>query len=436
MKKLLFAFSLLVTLSLLAYPGNHSSTCSVNQPCHESTCGCSTSPPPTTPKCIDCECYTPKYYDLQSAYDVFLRGDFLYWYARETSLTYAQRFTVKSTQPALLPSQLTESFIAFPKEYDSLNAKWNPGLRIGLGFNGTCDGWDLSTDWTYYRNSSSKSSSAPFEGNLSFPIEGQQALSNPWVDNAFFLVMPDTPFFNEKISASWRLTFNQIDLTLGRKYWLSDCFSLRPFGALRGVWTATHFNVNGFFGPKTLTPTDPMVDPSLTNFIFNTKDKFQNRYWGIGFLLGLEPNWHFSRCFSLYADLDAALVWGEFEGKKHEKYLNTLDFGGIPTIAQQVNNKIKGEKFTRMLPILDVGIGVRWEDTYCCNRYRIALNIGWEHHSLFHAGLRHKNEDSKFVVINQTSVTNERLFNFARNFIEVESDIHMGGLVARLQFNF
>ncbi len=445
MKKLLISSTLLMSYGLFAghcdSGCSNSQSCCANTSCCESSCGCdSTCSPrcepcctPEPPKCIECECYTPKYYDLQCAWNVFLRGDFLYWYARETNLAYAQKLEVLSTGPNLTPGFRPDNFFAFPKEYKYLDAKWKPGLRIGLGFNGNCDGWDLAVDWTYYRNKSSKSSTTPFEGNVTFPTENQQALLNPWVNSAFFPVLSNILFLNEAISASWHLTFNQIDLTIGRKYWLSRFFTLRPFAAIRGIRTTTNFNVNALLGPKTITISSPPT--SLTNFILTTKDRFQNDYWGVGLLAGLRPNWYFSRSFSIYVDLDVALVWGQFEGKKDEDYLNTLDFDGSPTTAQKIHNKIRGDTFARMLPMLDGGIGVRFEDSYCCNRYRIALDLGWEHHVLFNAGLRYKNIAVQNTTTPQAPFPSPT-FNFTRNFIGVQGDIQMGGLVTRLQFDF
>jgi len=85
MKHPLIALTLLAAAPLSA--GYHDQP---NQ--YESEDNCYSCNPCCTPqpkKCIDCECYTPAFYDLQCDWGLFLSVDLLYWYARETNLNYA-----------------------------------------------------------------------------------------------------------------------------------------------------------------------------------------------------------------------------------------------------------------------------------------------------------------------------------------------------------
>jgi len=36
-----------------------------------------------------------------------------------------------------------------------------------------------------------------------------------------------------------------------------------------------------------------------------------------------------------------------------------------------------------MLATPELGIGLRWEETWCCDRYRTSLDLVWEHHLIF-----------------------------------------------------
>lgn len=84
-------------------------------------CCCKPCCVPKPKKCIDCECYTPAYYDLQCTCGFFADVAFLYWYARETNLSYAlqvqavERTTVNGTitDPALVfaPQRRSESVV-------------------------------------------------------------------------------------------------------------------------------------------------------------------------------------------------------------------------------------------------------------------------------------------------------------------------------------
>ncbi len=437
MKKQLLALSLVATCGLVAQEGaqppaapHQSSSCNT---CRCNPCCCEPCCVPKPKKCIDCECYTPQYYDLQCDWGTFISADFLYWYGRETNLSYSQRF-------AMLPDNAADAdttYTAFPQNYNHLKSKWDPGVRVALGFNSECDGWDWSIVWTYFRNKSSKTSTTTFDEDstdplnpLGFPLPNQQALLNPWVNAAVFGGGEIfSPVF-DRVKAKWKLSFNQIDLELGRKYWLSQCFTMRPYTAVRGMWTKTNFDVTGSLGPRATSDAALAV-----NFEKNSSDRFENKYWGVGFLTGIQPNWYFCRTFVMYGNLDAALVWGDFKGRKKESYLiQGESASAVPSVEYNVSNTTKEDDFGRMLGMIDVAIGLRWEDTYCCDRYRFGLDLGWEHHLLINAGLRYKSIDFDKAVSGSTPDQDD-LF-YSKNYQEVRSDIGMGGFVLRVRFDF
>lgn len=81
--------------------------------------------------------------------------------------------------------------------------------------------------------------------------------------------------------------------------------------------------------------------------------------------------------------------------------------------------------FYTMQPILDLAIGLRWEETWCCNTYRTALDLGWEHHVWFDHG-------SRYLVID-TSGGSSDVFKV---YSEIASNLMMGGFVLKLRFDF
>ena len=95
MKKELLALSLLTTPCLIAQsdyestptlrpmpmyeetgqPDSDSESC-CSDSCSCNSCCCTPCCVPQPKKCIDCECYTPQYYDLQCDWGLFLTADF------------------------------------------------------------------------------------------------------------------------------------------------------------------------------------------------------------------------------------------------------------------------------------------------------------------------------------------------------------------------
>ncbi|NGX37432.1 MAG: hypothetical protein K1000chlam2_00588 [Chlamydiae bacterium] len=392
-------------------------------------CGCysSSSYEPcciSEPKeCIDCECYTPAYYDMQCTCGLSVSVSFLYWYARETNLSYATRFTVIPAVPG--GTIVNNNFFAVPSSYEHLDAAWDPGCRVAIGWDQGCDGWDYYLNWTYFHNSKSDSTATlTFEPNE--PGANQQGFLNPWINQSFTSQSDGTSPFFQKMSAKWRLDFNQIDLELGRKYWLSPCFTLRPYVALRGAWTRSRFAVKG--------TTFPTSTGSTTFQSRDSKNQYRNRNWGAGFMTGIQPTWYYCRTdcrnFSLFGNLDVALLWGEFEGKSRETFVESTGIQLPLTPTIDINSTAK-ECFFKMQPILDLAIGARWEEMWCCDRYRSTLEIGWEHHIWFQHGLYHRNVGS----LNDGG-NGPGALNYFTNTVSSEHNLDYGGFVIRAKFEF
>ena len=391
------------------------------------TCCCNIA---ELPKCINCECYTPKYYHLNCDWGLFVTGDFLYWYAKETNLNYAVEYSTNVLPAIPSASSSTSSSIAFASHFFYLNANWKPGFRVGVGFNTSSDGWDIYANWTNYHNEK-KGSQTTSTFNSFFPLNaGNVFLEDPWFDG---------PVFFNLVSAKWNFHFNDVDLELGRRYWLSRYFTLRPFAGLRGAWTKTTFRLHDEFdGTLTSTNSSTGTTTSLSPFIVN--ERFNNRFWGIGLLGGLQPTWYFSNCFSLFGNVDVALLWGEYKWSKKTS-LETIitimqtsastgfDVGLFPASKS---------KYFQLQPVIDIGLGLRYETTFCQNSYQFSLDAGWEHHHWFNLNQRYK-------VFEQTTSTTSTIIPIPTNSVtgtafaganETQHDVGFGGFVLRARFDF
>lgn len=429
MKKQLLALTLLATPGLMADNdvGAQQNNCEQTRcsDCRCSPCACEPCCVPKPKKCIDCECYTPAYYDLQCAWGANLSIDFLYWYARETNLSHAVEGT-------LFANTTANNFLFQPTSYEHLDTQWSPGFRVGLGWDTECDGWDSNLNWTYMNNKKSQTTSVDPLVNTTF-TEGASApvLFNPWVNLGVF------PFTSVK--AKWALQFNQVDLELGRKFWLSPCTTLRPYAALRGGWMKARFKTTSVL--ETTSTTTPQHA--------NVVSKFTTRDWGVGFLGGLQPEWNFCSNFILYSNFDVALLWGEFKVSGSQ----SGTFTGIPSSAALTTAAVQSttSKFFQIFPVLDVAIGLRWEETWCCDRYRTALDIGWEHHAWLDMNHRMKQlgnftssgvgltaEDPDAEGVAADNLTQGPFSGLAGiiNYAEATGNLGLGGLVVRLRFDF
>ncbi len=438
MKQVLTLIALSASTALLGDCCKHlGNSCKRSEPCCEHCEPCCV-PEPKLPIC--CECYVPSFDDMECDWGLFVTADFLYWYADETDLSYAAltRTDLRTTPvisgtgtvtPALGGDSPFYSTIDKIKRFES---RWKPGVRVGLGCK-MDGGWDLYSNWTYYTSERSHSITVtPFSSFT--PALGAKGILNPWA-SAGLMPYPGEVLMFDSLSAKWNLVFNQIDLELGRRYWLSECFTLRPYAGLRAAWTHTTFEVKAH---NDIDLGGLIAVDNITTALYktDTKDHFRNRNWGVGLIGGLQPTFFLTEEFSLYANAEMSLLWGQLNSHIHRDYTNTFttEAGVGPTPLMDYHGGTS-DNFSCMQPVMDLGIGLRWETCFCDNRYRFNLDAGWEHHVFFNYNRRvqlflgHLFNDT-FILA--SSPNGRADFTYQT----VDSDLGMGGFVLRARFDF
>jgi len=421
MEKSILVLSLLASSSLIAsreipqvcYQPDH---CEESCDCDCSSDDCSSCYIPSSMQCTPC-IYPPQFYDLECDCGFIVSGDFLYWYGRETNLVYTIKQTMRSSLPEPSAGVPNPNVNGFPTSYENLGVKWKPGFRVSFGWNHQHNGFDTLFQWTNYQNEKTTSTNAIFTGN--FPLEGETALVGLYINDNYL----GTPFYT-LAKARWKFRFNQLDFEFGGKYWLGHCFAMRPYGGVRFGWIKTELDINYLLGPT----TDPN-NTSRVDIVQNNESDTKNKYWGIGLLAGFQPNWYFCPGFLLFANLDGALIWGKFTGTETQKYFGASVINNIATTEFENSNKAK-ETLRRMQGIIDLGLGLRWECNWCCNRFRTSLDAGWEHHIWINSGLRHRVLGRTVINQNSTSLT------YFSDSTDIVSDLAFGGLVIRLRLDF
>jgi hypothetical protein len=216
----------------------------------------------------------------------------------------------------------------------------------------------------------------------------------------------------DTVNANWKLHLNQVDASLGRKYWLSKRFTMRPYAGGRGAWATTLFRnhatrVGG-------------VD------VLDFTDTFKDKFWGVGLMTGFQPEWHFTPCFSIFSNLDAALLWGRFKMRKSEDYVRFVS----GTANTQINNNFF-TNFSKMTTMVDLAFGFRWTENWCNYRYHAYFDIGWEHHIWFDVNNRLKMNSPAGL----SALTPTQAKSFA-SYEEEVGNLMYGGLVVRARFDY
>lgn len=309
------------------------------------------------------DCITPVKGPLPNhSADIVLDGEFLYWYS---SLSNTSPYIVYEFVNPGDTSDEDQDLLGVPKKIKEFNWSWDPGFRIGLGVVTNHDGWDLYGDWTYYYNSVSISQSEPnFVDDSSFETLGGKYLSSMW-----FTSGADEKY--QTIHAHWKLQLNEIDLQLGRNFWISKTLTLRPHFGVHTHLSTTELKVKGNYFS--------LLDDSDRERV--ESQRLKQKYWGVGLAGGIDTAWHITKNWSVFANGDLSLVYGRCSlSRKLFMYLVSLDENQVPFVRGNETIDVQFDGQYRTQAIFDFAAGLRFETLIANNGCRLLFDLGWEHH--------------------------------------------------------
>jgi hypothetical protein len=255
----------------------------------------------------------------------FLTADFLYWKVEQEGLEYATLGITADRLP------LTKGKVYKP------HFQWEPGFKAGAGLNLAHDGWDLYANYTWIHSHAhiSTGPAAPYPIDMLFFL-------------AFNGLSSGSSIFNTK--ENWEFRFNNIDLELGRVIYLPKQFLLRPYFGLKGTWQDNDLHATINFS-------------SIGTF----RDHRKNDIWGIGLRGGLFSKWCFVKHFGIYGNFAASTLWFGSEASRK----TTISIPNVPIISMH-------ETDHKVLPVLEMGIGLTYDTGISNDQYHFSLSAGWE----------------------------------------------------------
>jgi hypothetical protein len=198
------------------------------------------------------------------------------------------------------------------------------------------DEWDLRAVWTSISNQGSRSNNGTIPPdrtvNLIEPVGYQDTIQG---------IITHT-------SGKWKVDLSQIDLILGKEFFVSRSLTLRPMGGARSAWI-DHTGSSGY-----LDHNDGITDTHSLKWDF----------WGFGFLAGLQADWILARDWSIFSFADCALLWGFSKIRQH-----------CPTTGYHFR-----ESFRCARAVYDVGMGLKWSHLFHNERWRLSFKAGYEYH--------------------------------------------------------
>ncbi len=325
-------------------------------------------------------------------------------------------FVVQTQNRPLIDFSREQSVMQGKSEGKSLDFEWDWGVRIGLGANLPRDGWDVVLNWTHLLTTSKTKVTA---GDDEFLLP---TLLNPQTPDVFGgipgLFSGQSGVATGAIS-SWRLLLNELDLELGRQFFVSDWLTLKPHAGLRTAWIHQKDNVS-YTG---------LVHPvNAAELVYSDADVFmKNDFWGLGLISGLDTQWGIGCGWSILSNFAASILYGYFDINHTESAIV-----GDPLPAALIDNLERlavGDtdtffNFHRFYHvgrfITDFIIGIRYDKMFCNEDYHLGFDLGWEHHLFF--------GQNQFIYFDSSTEVAQSFSN--------QGDLYLQGISFKVRFDF
>lgn len=262
----------------------------------------------------------------------YTTGELLYWDAKLGGTEYV--FSTGEGQN--LPSPPIRGKVK------SNSFGWEIGGRFGVGRVLSYDQWDVYLNFTYYQNHDG-------DGSYKYPPA--------------FLVS-QVGFFGgafERAKSAFDLSYLNADLEIGKKYFLSRLFAVRPHIGLKGTRMKQEQKVKLEFSELELE------GQAIGEFyrIYNRCD-----FDGVGPRFGVQGSLFIGNGFQLDGELSGAVLYCYFDAVEKEK---------TSPHASPINSniRIKG-KTKRFVPFSHLFLGLSWADFLPKKKAYISLKMGYE----------------------------------------------------------
>jgi len=212
---------------------------------------------------------------LKNAWDFNIFGSFIYWYASQDDMDIAW----SSVQVSLDPAASLGSRVAHQ------NFKYEPGFKVGFGFNTDYDNWVFRAEYTWLHESVST-------GAIEDPTLPNGTPVN-WETNHWFQL---TDSSLTSIASTWKLKLDMLDAVMQRPFYQGTKLTVTPFGGLRALWLRQKFTLTGIddIAPATRISTN------------------RSNSWALGPVTGVGGHWLLGGGFRFEGNALASLLYTRY----------------------------------------------------------------------------------------------------------------------------
>ncbi len=226
----------------------------------------------------------------------------------------------------------------------TFDANYQPGLRIGIGYQLPKQRWDLMADWVYFHNTQNSTLHA-----------GTDTIFLTWISKDNDSNPAQSPGGVQ--TSSWKLFYNEIGVEIGNPLYFSRFYGLRPNAALRYLKIQDGFEI---------------AYTNTGNSEYN-RIQMNNRLHGFGFSFGLDNEFCFGYGLSLLTNFKGALIYSSSHLLYHTNP-SQASFGFLGASIKKTSHDL--------LPLLEGRMDLGWKRSFYCDKIALALTGGYEYRVL------------------------------------------------------
>lgn len=278
----------------------------------------------------------------------FFDASFIYWYATQDGMDLAHSADLE-----------TSSLVIFNKGSVSLTQPftYDPGFKVGLGL-GFCD-WEIHSEYTWVRQSSSLSKNAPTNntlGGTNTPV---------WEIEDWFSQAAGSgggALSATHLNSKWRLSIDLLDVTAGRPYYEGKNLTVSPFGGVRAAWIRQSLTMHA------TVPAAAVVGGLSPQPVYSNT---RSQSWGVGPTFGASAHCLVGAGFRVEGDAGASLLFTRYTKLTHSE--GSAAAASTPSVF-----RITEKDYNTVRPMANLGLGIGWGEYICCGAYHIDFSATYD----------------------------------------------------------
>ncbi len=301
-----------------------------------------------------------------------------------------------------------------------IEADYESGFRIGLGYVAQGGCYDARVEYTYYHPTQTVTLRQPNVGVGFWPVAVQPRYTGTLdLTNEDFLsytpiftglIAETGDFIEVLVNSRLKYDYDAVELQFASRSREGCRFSMRTYAGLH-FWNLDVHQSNDYRGVF-IAGEGGDVQAGL----YEVSTHENKNTWGIGPLFGWDGRYEIACCFGIGAHVGAALLAGQTDGRLHEDHFSE-DFVPTPPVTVDEISDICRDHRNHLVPYLRGRLGINY--LWCCGScFKVLAEVGYEFSSYINAVGQFRINDQR-----ATAMTNCSSYNMDGIYVSVRATL-------------